>query len=139
MSYATKARKANEMFALARAGAVIWWRRDRFNQPDFREVEPKWHILTGRDIPEVNPEEGHKTDGIWLALCGYKRAFSEQMFEEFPNLKKLAPKKDTRCRTCVGELPAYKSQLAEMALTAEAAALDEDDTAAETQPGGESA
>lgn len=132
MSYQSNARKGNEMLALARAGAVVWWRRGGFNQSEFREVEPKWHILTGRDVPGENPGKGHRTDGIWLALCGYRKTFSEQMFEEFPRLKKRAPKKDTRCRSCVAELPAYKPELAEMARKAEAAA-------GKVQPGGEPA
>lgn len=122
MSYETNARKCNEMLALARAGSVVWWRRGGFNQSEFRGVEPKWHILTGRDVPGENPAKGHRTDGIWIALCGYKKSFSEGIFEQFPKLKKRAPKKDTRCSSCVAELPAYKPQLEKMARKAAAAA-----------------
>lgn len=109
---ASSIRRCNEMLALARAGAIIWWRRDGFHEEPFRDVEPKWHVLTGRlshhNTPEMLPIE----DPVWLALCGYKKGFDERIFEEFPRLTKRAPKKDTRCRRCAGELPAHREQIA---------------------------
>lgn len=120
MSYETSVKKSNEMLALARSGVTVWWRRDGFNQEPFRGVEPKWHVLTGRlahhNSPETHPNPSF--DPLWTALCGYQKIFDERIFNDFPNLRKTAPKKDTRCRKCIAELPALLERIAiEQAVT----------------------
>lgn len=100
------------MLALARAGASIWWRREGFHQEPFRGVEPKWHVLTGRFTHHNKPGMQPADNPVWAALCGYERAFDERIFEVFPSLRKVAPKKTTRCLKCVEALPAHKAEIA---------------------------
>jgi hypothetical protein len=113
MSYESSVKRCNEMLALAKSGAIIWWRRGGFHEEPFRGVEPKWHVLTGRLSHHNTPEMLPLEDPVWLALCGYKKGFDERIFEVFPRLTKRAPKKDTRCRKCAAELPDHLEQLAE--------------------------
>ncbi|MGY4541356.1 hypothetical protein ACVWY0_001265 [Arthrobacter sp. UYNi723] len=125
MSYESSVKKCNAMLALARAGASIWWRREGFHTEPFREVEPKWHVLTGRFTHHNNPEMQPEDNPVWAALCGYQRPFDERIFEMFPNLRKTAPKKDIRCRKCVSELPAHLEQMAgQLAQAAEKSQAD---------------
>ena len=112
MSYQSSVRKCNEMLALARTGATVWWRREGFHQEPFRDTEPKWHVLTGRFTHRNKPEMQPADNPVWAALCGYEKAFDERIFEMFPSLRKSAPKKATRCRVCVEALPAHQAQIA---------------------------
>jgi hypothetical protein len=100
------------MLALARSGAIIWWRREGFHEEPFRDNEPKWHVLTGRFTHRNDPEMLPISDPVWAALCGYRKSFDERIFEMFPRLTKRAPKKDTRCRKCAAELPAHRERFA---------------------------
>lgn len=113
MSYQSSVKGCNEMLGLAKAGATIWWRREGFHEEPFRGTEPKWHVLTGRFSHRNNPEMQPEDDPVWTALCGYRKGFDERIFEMFPSLRKTAPKKDTRCRKCIAELPAHLKQMAE--------------------------
>lgn len=130
-SYQNKIKKINELLARARNGTTVWWRREGFRQ-EFRDIEPKWHVLTGRLSHRNDPEMTPEDHPVWLALCGYKKGFNERIFEMFPSLRKTAPKKDTRCRKCVNELPAHQKALAEKA--AANATADTQEEASSTQP-----
>lgn len=99
------------MLALAKSGATIWWRREGFHQVPFRGTEPKWHVLTGRITHLNDPTMGPNDDPVWTALCDYRKSFDELISLKFPNLRKTAPRTDTRCRKCVVELPEYLKQL----------------------------
>ncbi|MET3172977.1 UNVERIFIED_ORG: hypothetical protein ABIB52_000805 [Arthrobacter sp. UYCu721] len=133
MSYQSSVKKCNGMLALARAGATIWWRREGFHQETFQGVEPKWHVLTGRFTHHNNPKMQSDDNPVWTALCGYKKPFDERIFEMFPGLRKTAPKKDTRCRKGVSELPAHLEQFASH-LTEAAAKSQEARETQEAQP-----
>lgn len=100
------------MLALARTGATVWWRREGFHEEPFRDTEPKWHVLTGRFTHRNDPAMKPEDNPVWAALCGYRKGFDERIFEVFPSLRKAAPKKDTRCRKCVSELPAHRAEFA---------------------------
>lgn len=113
MSYESSARRCNQMLALAKAGATVWWRRGGFHEEPFRDTDPKWHVLTGRLSHRNTPNMLPLQEPVWLALCGYKKSFSEQIFHTFPRLTKNAPKKVTRCLRCLDELPEYKKQVAD--------------------------
>lgn len=106
-------KQVNRILALARAGEVVWWRRGGFNEESFREVEPKWHVLTGRLEHRNTPEMDPKDKTVYTALCGYRKSFNERILLEFPNVRKLAPKKDTRCRKCIRDLPEFRALQAE--------------------------
>lgn len=93
MSYKVQAKKANDLLASARVpGTVVWWRRGGYHTEQYRDSEPKWHILSGRE------SRGH--DGVWIAKCGYKHLFREQIFLDFPKMRKTPPVKSTRCTKC---------------------------------------
>lgn len=129
MSYQTKVKKCNEMLALARSGVTIWWRREGFHQEPFRDIEPKWHVLTGRFTHHNDPEMQPEDHPVWTALCEYRKSFDERFFEVFPSLRKTAPKKDTRCQVCVTELPGH--------LARQTAQRETEESQAEEAPAGE--
>lgn len=109
--------QVSKILAVARAGEVVWWRRGGFNEEPFREVEPKWHVLTSRLDDRSDPEMDPKDKPVYTALCGYKKSFNERILLEFPNVRKVAPKKDTRCRKCIKDLPDWRIKLARMSTT----------------------
>ena len=100
------------MLTMAKAGSAIWWRREGFHQEPFRDTEPKWHVLTGRFTHRNKPTMQPEDNPVWAALCGYEKEFDEHIFEVFPSLRKVAPKKDTRCLRCVEALPAHRAAMA---------------------------
>lgn len=77
---------------------LIWWAREPFHEPKYREKIPKWHIFEDR-----KPVEDDKYSYTWEAKCGYTRDFNEGIMEEFPklNLSKKAPPKELRCTKCL--------------------------------------
>lgn len=110
MTYENSVKKCNKVLTLASAGVTIWWRREGFHTEPFRGIEPKWHVLTGRLTHQNDPIMIERDEPVWTGLCGYRKSFAEWVFMEFPALRKTAPKKDTRCRKCVSELPRHLAE-----------------------------
>lgn len=76
----------------------VWWRREPFHTPSFRDSVPKWHLFTGR-IRGDEDSSVAKWQFTWIAACGYTRVREEVLFGLLP-FKVGAPKKAERCAKC---------------------------------------
>lgn len=98
MSYEAWNKKLAKVRELRAAGSPIWYSRTEFNDPNFRGMQPKWHLAVDRKAPQ----EGERGTYTWVALCGYKFGFWETLLD-VPRLKlgKAKPPVKERCTRCV--------------------------------------
>lgn len=83
---------------------IVWWRRLSFGKPAFRDIEPKWHIFTGR---ASSAGSDSRYDFTWFALCGYENDYTDLLGER-RQFKATAPKKADRCVKCEAALAKLK-------------------------------
>lgn len=87
-----------------------WLRRPQWHSPEYRHIEPKWHLFTQRIVRPVEPEElpfemsVQLYDCLWVTECGQTLKFSEPLLE-VPELMlrkntSAAPAVDVRCMRC---------------------------------------
>ena len=96
MSYETWNKQLAKCSALFKAGQPVWYRRPYFTDPNFKGMQPKWHIFKDRQQPTED-----RLAHTWVAQCGYTFDFLEVLLS-VPQLKlgKAKPLVKDRCTKC---------------------------------------
>lgn len=90
----TRAQQAEAALVRSHAvGQVAWWRRGPFQDPDYQQQSPRWHLF---DSLEEAPLGGL----LVKAPCGYRHIFTVTA-GEYPRTRTArTPQVSERCERC---------------------------------------